>query len=225
MVRNPPISEGDALMRLTSTAFVDGGWIPSRYAFARIDPAAHVALSENLNPQLAWSEPPVGTQSFAVICHDIDVPSVGDDVNQPDREIAQSLPRVDFYHWVLIDLPASVRSLDEGAFSEGVTAGGKTGPAAPLGARQGINDYTGWFAGDAQMAGDYYGYDGPCPPWNDARLHRYVWTVYALDVDRLPLLGRFSGADALKVIAAHTLGEARLTGLYSLNPRLQPDGR
>ena len=52
----------------------------------------------------------------------------------------------------------------------------------PRGARQGINDYTGWFAGDKDMAGNYFGYDGPCPPWNDEIPHRYVFTLYALDV-------------------------------------------
>ena len=54
---------------------------------------------------------------------------------------------------------------------------GKPGPDAPHGARHGINDYTGWFASDADMAGDYYGYDGPCPPWNDEIPHRYVSRV------------------------------------------------
>ena len=33
------------------------------------------------------------------------------------------------------------------------------------------------------MSGDYFGYDGPCPPWNDSIVHHYVFTVYALDVD------------------------------------------
>jgi phosphatidylethanolamine-binding protein (PEBP) family uncharacterized protein len=43
------------------------------------------------------------------------------------------------------------------------------------------------------MAGEYYGYDGPCPPWNDERVHTYVFTLYALDIPRLPLEGRFTG--------------------------------
>jgi phosphatidylethanolamine-binding protein (PEBP) family uncharacterized protein len=44
--------------------------------------------------------------SFAIICHDPDVPSQGDDVNQEDRTVPASLPRVDFFHWLLFDLPA-----------------------------------------------------------------------------------------------------------------------
>ena len=57
-------------------------------------------------------------------------------------------------------------------------------------ARQGINDYTGWFAGNPAMAGDYYGYDGPFPPWNDSLVHHYVFTLYALAVARAPVEGR-----------------------------------
>ena len=37
-----------------------------------------------------------------------------------------------------------------------------------------MNDYTGWFAGNADMGGDYYGYDGPYPPFNDLRTHAPV---------------------------------------------------
>ena len=70
------------------------------------------------------------------------------------------------------------------------------------------------------MAGDHHGDDGPRPPWNNTLVHRYVFTVHALDGDRLPLMGRFGGADALKVIQAHTLGSASITGLYTLHPAL-----
>ena len=77
-----------------------------------------------------------------------------------------------------------------------------------------------WFAGDPDMRGDYYGYDGPCPPWNDQRVHRYVFTVYALDVDSLDVQGKFTGAEALSAIKNHVLGQASLTGTYTLNPAL-----
>ena len=207
-------------MKIRSESFADGGRIPAEFAFGKIEPASHVALSDNRNPHLAWSEPPVGTRSFAIVCHDSDVPSSGEDVNQEGREIPSTLPRVDFFHWVLVDLPVAVTSIAAGEFSRAVTPKGKPGPNAPHGSRQGINDYTGWFAGDQDMAGDYYGYDGPCPPWNDSIVHHYHFTVYALDVDRLPLMGRFNGADAMKVIEKHALGRARITGAYSLNPRV-----
>ena len=86
------------------------------------------------------------------------------------------------------------------------------------GARRGINDYTTWLAGDNDMRGDYYGYDGPCPPWNDELPHRYVFTLYALDVERLPVKGRFNGPDVRAALQGHILAEASFTGIYSLNP-------
>jgi Raf kinase inhibitor-like YbhB/YbcL family protein len=138
-------------------------------------------------------------------------------VNQAGRTIPSSLPRVNFYHWVLIDLLPGIHELAAGEYSNAVTAGGKPGPGLPNGARQGINDYTGWFAGDETMAGNYFGYDGPCPPWNDERIHRYVFTLYALDVPALPVRGNFSGTDALQAMVGHILGQASLTGFYSLN--------
>ena len=207
-------------MKLTSESFADCQPIPAEFAFCRIDPKSRVALSSNRNPQLSWSDAPIGTRSFAIVCHDVDVPSKPDDVNQEDREIPSTLPRVHFYHWTLIDLPVGLQQIAAGEFSDKVTPRGKAGPTARHGARQGINDYTGWFADDHDMNGDYYGYAGPCPPWNDSIVHRYVFTVYALDVERVPLMGRFGGADALKVIAHHRLGQASLTGTYTLNPRL-----
>ncbi|MBX3590940.1 MAG: YbhB/YbcL family Raf kinase inhibitor-like protein [Burkholderiaceae bacterium] len=212
-------------MRLFSESFADGQPLAPEFAFCRIDPKSHVTLSSNRNPQLSWSGAPVGTRSFAIICHDPDVPSRPDDVNQEGREIPSTLKRVEFFHWILVDLPASLDAIAAGEYSDKVTPKGKSGPAARHGARQGINDYTAWFADDHDMAGDYYGYDGPCPPWNDSIVHRYVFTVYALDVERLPLMGRFGGADARKVIAHHRLGEASITGTYTLNPRLAPVSR
>jgi Raf kinase inhibitor-like YbhB/YbcL family protein len=209
------------VMRLTSTAFADGGRIPVALAFCAIDPDAHVKLSENLNPDLRWSDVPAGTQSLALICHDPDVPSRGDDVNQEGRSVPASLPRVDFFHWVLVELPPDTAPIARGEFSRGVTPRGKPGPAAPRGARQGTNDYTGWFAGDKDMAGHYFGYDGPCPPWNDERLHHYVFTLYALDAPHLALGAAFSGAEARQAMQGRILAQATLTGLYSLNPALR----
>ena len=205
-------------MKLTSTSFSDGQRIPGDFAFCTPDPAHHVCLGRNSNPHLAWSDVPPGTQSFVLICHDPDVPSKGDDVNQEGRTVPATLPRVDFFHWVLVDLPADRREIQAGEFSKDVTPRGKPGPQAPHGARQGINDYTGWFAGDNDMRGDYYGYDGPCPPWNDEIVHHYVFTLYALDVATLPADGKLTGSQVRAALAGHVLAEASLTGVYSLNP-------
>ncbi len=75
------------------------------------------------------------------------------DVNQEGRTVPASLPRIDFFHWVLVDLPANAAPIAKGEFASSVTAKGKPGPGAPRGARQGVNDYTNWFAGDAEMGG------------------------------------------------------------------------
>lgn len=209
-------------MKVVSHSFADGTRIPDAYAFGVIDAQTRVRLSSNRNPHLAWSDVPAGTQSFVVICHDRDVPSRGDDVNQPDREVPADLPRVDFFHWTLIDLPASVLEIAEGSHSEGVTARGKPGPQAPDGSswRHGLNDYTAWFAGDPDMGGQYFGYDGPCPPWNDSLVHHYVFTVFALDVPSLALTGQVTGPAVREAMQGHILGQASITGTYTLNPRL-----
>jgi Raf kinase inhibitor-like YbhB/YbcL family protein len=209
-------------MKLTSTSFNEGDKIPGDFSFCTPDPAHHVCLGKNLNPQLSWSGKPAETRSFALICHDPDVPSQGDDVNQEGRSVPASLPRVDFFHWVLIDLPATMDEIGQGEFSDEVTPRGKPGPATLHGARQGINDYTGWFAGDNDMRGDYYGYDGPCPPWNDEVRHRYVFTLFALDVDALPLDGKFTGQHVREAMKGHILDQASLTGTYWLNPAITP---
>lgn len=205
-------------MKLSSLAFADQSPIPSKFAFCKPDPATHAALSENLNPDFAWGELPAGTKSLVLLCHDPDVPSEPTDVNQEGRTIASSLKRIDFFHWVLVDIPVSLTGLAEGEFSAAVTARGKPGPQGPHGTRQGVNDYTLWFGGDGDMGGDYHGYDGPCPPWNDSIVHHYVFTLYALDVESCPVAARFTGGDVRAAIASHTLATATLTGLYSLNP-------
>lgn len=205
-------------MIVSSESFRDGGVIPPEFAFCAPDARTHATLSKNENPQLSWDGAPTGTKSFAIICHDPDVPSKAGDVNQEGRVVPKSLPRADFFHWVLVDLPPSVASIAAGEFSSSVTPRGKPGPAAPHGSRQGVNDYTGWFASDAEMSGEYRGYDGPCPPWNDELPHHYVFTVFALDVAKLSVEGSFGGADVRKAMEGHVLAKASITGLYTLNP-------
>jgi Raf kinase inhibitor-like YbhB/YbcL family protein len=205
-------------MNLWSDSLKDGQPIPARYALGRPHATKHIELAENRNPHLAWSELPPGTGSLALIVHDRDVPSRGDDVNKEGRVVLASLPRVDFFHWVLVDLAPATQSLAEGEWSNGITARGKPGPAGPRGARQGLNDYTGWFKGDAAMEGQYFGYDGPCPPWNDPIVHHYAFTLFALDVARCPVEGAFTGAQVRYAIAGHVLGEAALGGTYAINP-------
>lgn len=208
-------------MKLTSKSFDHGGVIPGRCAFAVKAPRGHLRLSENLNPELSWSGAPAGTRSFVLLCIDPDVPTQPDDVNQEGREVPLKLPRTTFAHWAMVDIAADVATIEEGACSRGVIARGKPAPEGPPGARQGINDYTAWFKTDPDMAGDYYGYDGPCPPWNDSVTHHYRFDLHALDIDRCPVEGAFTAAQVQAAIQGHVLASASLTGRYSLNPRIR----
>ena len=97
---------------------------------------------------------------------------------------------------------------------------GKDAAGTPGEIRQGLNDYTGWFADDPEMSGDYFGYDGPCPPWNDSLIHHYEFTLFALAVDRLDLPRKFNGEGARAAMAGHVLASASFTGTYTLNQRL-----
>jgi Raf kinase inhibitor-like YbhB/YbcL family protein len=196
--------------------------IPEEFAFGKPGPGDEpVALAANRNPHLAWSEVPNGTRSFAILVVDTDVPTRGDDVNQEGRHVPASLPRTEFFHWVMVDVPPECRELGSGSCGDGVVPHGRRNPPGPPGAKQGINDFTGWFANDPAMSGDYYGYDGPCPPWNDDLLHHYHFRVYALDVATLGLAGKFTAAAARSAMQGHVLAEAAITGTYTLNAALR----
>lgn len=207
-------------MKLISSNFRDGQPIPGVNAFCVPDPANHVAMADNHNPGLQWSDVPDGTRSLVLICHDPDVPTRPDDVNQEGREVPSDLPRFDFFHWVLVDIPPGLGAIESASHCDAITPRGKAGPEAPGGMRHGLNNYTDWFAGDPDMEGQYFGYDGPCPPWNDSIVHHYVFTLYALDVARCPVEGVFGGGEVREAIAPHTLASASVTGTYSLNPRV-----
>src|SRR2546426_12557047 len=91
-------------LELTSTAFRDGQSIPTKYT----------ADGRNISPPLAWTDPPAGTKSFALICED------------PDA------PRGTFTHWLAFNLPAESRELPEGLSAEATR---------PDGSLQGTNDF------------------------------------------------------------------------------------
>ncbi|MEX1025704.1 MAG: YbhB/YbcL family Raf kinase inhibitor-like protein [Planctomycetota bacterium] len=207
-------------MKLESQSFADGQAIPPEFAFARPAPEGHVTFAGNRSPHLAWSDVPAETRSFALVCVDHDAPAVGDDVNREDRTVPHDTERAEFYHWGIVDLSAELRELPAGACGEGVVPRGKSDPPGPPGTRQARQDYTSWFEGDEAMEGTYHGYDGPAPPWNDERVHNYHFTLYALDVERLPLPEDFHPTDILSEITGHVLAEATLTGTYTQNVAL-----
>lgn len=203
-------------MQLRSDNFQHGQPIPAPYAFAK--PGKPIELSSNHNPHLAWKAAPPATRSFVLTCIDTDVPSKADDVNKEGRTVPADLPRVEFVHWLMANIPAECGELSDGSCCDEVTPRGKQEPFGPPGSVQGINSYTDWFAGDANMEGTYLGYDGPCPPWNDSVVHHYHFHVYALDTENLPLKPGFTLAQLRVAMAGHVLEETVLTGTYSLNP-------
>lgn len=149
---------------LSSPAFVEGGAIPARFT----------CQGEDLSPPLDWKGAPAGTRSFALIVDDPDAPD-------PAR------PRRIWVHWLVYNIPASVRELAEGAGN---------GPA-PAPAEYAITD------------DDSTGYHGPCPPIGR---HRYFFWLHALDQALPPLGAEARRSDLERAMAGHVLGRAELMG-------------
>ena len=202
-------------MHLSSESFAHRGRIPAEFAMGVPE-----GFGGNRNPHLAWSDVPDGTQSFVLMCIDTDAPTDPATVGRDDMDIPVDQPRTDFVHWVMVDIPANVHAIAAGSCSDGVTTHGKQTPPGPQGARQGLNDYTGWFKGNADMQGDYAGYDGPYPPFNDLRTHRYFFRLFALRVPKLELPETFTAADVFHALQPHEITEAAIYGTYSLNPKV-----
>ena len=208
-------------MQLMSSSFGHNQRIPEEFAFGAPDPAQHLRLSSNRNPHLRWTGVPSTARSLVLLCVDTDVPTKADDVNQEGRVVPATLPRTEFFHWLMVDIAPSLHEIKAGSCSDGIVARGKREPKGPAGSRQGLNDYTSWFQADADMGGQYFGYDGPCPPWNDERLHHYHFVLFATDLVRCPVEGAFTGPQLRKAIDGHVLAEARLTGTYAINPSVR----
>jgi Raf kinase inhibitor-like YbhB/YbcL family protein len=144
---------------------------------------------------------------------DLDVPKDLGAIGRPGTMIAADVPRVPFIHWVLIDIPPSITHLNKGEESAGFAPGPR-----PLGltdhGRRGANVYSGYYPKGSPLAGPRGGYDGPCPPGNDLKTHRYVTQVYALNVRTLGLDGVFFGETAIQRMNGHVLASGAVTALY-----------
>jgi Raf kinase inhibitor-like YbhB/YbcL family protein len=153
----PPATEASMSLELTSDAFVNGQSIPAKYA----------CTGRNISPALAWGEPPTGTQSFALLMEDPDAPGGT------------------WVHWVLFNIPADVRSLQENMDTSAMSAGKNS-----------------W--GDLS-------YGGPCPP---SGTHRYFFKLYALD-STLSLSPGATKEQVLEAIEGHILAQTELMGTFS----------
>jgi Raf kinase inhibitor-like YbhB/YbcL family protein len=175
---------------------------------------------QDQNPGVTWSAGPPGTKSYALIMTDLDVPKNLSLIDQPGITIPATAPRMKIYHWVLIDIPAATTTIAAGQDSSAFLPGGKPPGPGPIGTR-GTNDYWPYFnkrpGAPAAMKGPYAGYDGPCPPTNDLKTHDYEFQVFALNVAKLPLTGKFFAPAVLKAIHGHVLAEGETSAKFSYN--------
>ncbi len=204
-------------MTIESTSFRDGDLVPDAYSFGVLTGHGPAPEGGNRSPHLRWSGAPDGTQSFAILVVDPDVPQDASKIGAEGVTIEQDEPRRDFAHWVVVDIPADVTEVAEGGGSDGIVIKGKPTGRTSFGGVTGANDYTGFFAGDEQMSGTYGNYDGPFPPPNDVAVHHYHFTVLALDVPTLGLSGEFDLAATRRAMEGHVLDSADLAGVYSLH--------
>lgn len=198
-------------MRIYSSDFGDMGRLPPSCTFGTFE-LGRFRFRENHNPHLAWTDVPAAARSLALICDDLDAADV-DQESWASGSLPKDIRVRVLCHWVLVDLPANLREFGKGEMSDGAYAGGKHGPGARHGSRQGLNDMTGFFSNGGLLKGQYFGYDGPCPP-EGAKPHRYVFELYALDVDVLGVEGSFVKTDVIAAMQGHILAEATLTGLF-----------
>lgn len=158
----PGQKEATAVIRLESSAFSAEGLIPKPNTCDGLD----------LSPPLSWSELPRDTQSLVLICEDPDAPLGTWD------------------HWILFNIPPTIRSLSEGVSAEAVVVG------------IGMHGLNSW---------KRLGYGGPCPP--QGTTHRYYFRLYALDT-MLDLEPGASKKEIGKAMEGHILASGELMGRY-----------
>lgn len=186
--------------------------IPPSFAFCTKDGKGKTQPSTNLNPQIRWSGAPDGTKSYALLVVDPDVPASFDDANKEGKTIPENVARKDFYHWVLVDIPVNIESIKQGQDSSSYKESGKPVGRTTYGIN-GPNDF-GTF-----MKGTFGGYDGPCPPWNDERVHNYHFRVYAVDVETLGISPEnANGRTVEKLLSEHTLAMGEVVANFSNKP-------
>src|SRR5580700_902270 len=114
-------------LTISSTAFAPNASIPSLYT----------CEGKDISPPLACTGAPAGTKSLALIVDDPDAPD-------------PAAPKMTWVHWVLYNLPADTKRLNEAVEADEL----------PTGTREGKNDWK------------RTGYGGPCPPIGR---HRYFF--------------------------------------------------
>ncbi len=129
----------------------------------------------NVSPALIWEHAPAGTQSFALTVYDPDAPTGSG-----------------FWHWLVVDSPATVTTLAQGAGNG----------ALPAGCRSFTNDY------------GIKEFGGACPPAGHG-MHRYQFTVWAVPTPALAVPDDASAAVVGFMLNVNALGKATLTATYA----------
>jgi Raf kinase inhibitor-like YbhB/YbcL family protein len=156
----PPTATAAPSLEITSPAFANGEAIPVVFS----------CDGNDTSPALTWTEPPAGTQSFVLIMDDPDAGGT-------------------WVHWVVYNIPAAARGLDEAIPVDTEINGGGL---------QGRN------------SARTNGYQGPCPPAE----HRYFFKLFALDT----ILNLPAGAHNVEVTVGmkeHILASAELMGTFA----------
>ncbi|MBM3568079.1 MAG: YbhB/YbcL family Raf kinase inhibitor-like protein [Alphaproteobacteria bacterium] len=159
-----------AAMEVKTTTFKPNGMLDIAQVFKGFG-----CEGGNRSPALSWSGAPAATKSFAVTAYDPDAPTGSG-----------------WWHWLVINIPASVTALAENAGS---------GAGLPAGAVQTRTDF-----GAA-------GYGGPCPPKGHGT-HRYIFTVHALSAEKIEVPAEASAALVGYMLNANILAKASVTGEY-----------
>lgn len=205
-----------ATLKVHVDSFKNGGMIPNKYVFCAPAADGHFSPGANINPSVSWSKGPRGTKSYAIILYDTKSPAEHRDLmNKDGVTLTADVKRHNFYHWILVDIPANVTSIKEGADSNARVLHGK--PATSTVGVKGLNDYTKVTASNEAMKGQYYGYDGPCAPWNDEVMHEYHFAVYALGVKSLDLPKDFDAEAAQNAMKGKILAQGEEVGLFTAN--------
>lgn len=190
----------------------NGKPVPAEHALCIPTKDGKSEPGKNLRPMISWSGAPAGTESYAVFMMDPDVPADFTDKDQEGKTIAADAKRQDFFHFGVVNIPATASALN----------GGPSDKAPKFG------DVL------VNSLGDYVSkpgaFGGPCPPWNDARLHHYHFIVLALGKDA-PIAGgaknKTAPSDDAKAVytrLAHSkalLAKGEVVGTYSLNPAVK----
>lgn len=203
-------------LKVAVSSIKDGGMIPTKFAFCQAAATGHVEPGKDISPRISWSAGPKGTQSYAVFLSDSDSPKTDrDKMNKEGTTVPKTAERQTYYHMVLVDIPASVKALKEGNASTARVLHGKPAAETKVG-MPGLNTFTVVTAANDALKGKYYGYDGPCPAWNDEiSAHHFTFTVYALSVKSLGLPADFDGPAALDAMKDKVLAQGKLEALYS----------